>query len=162
MRKFFIFLPMLLFLMPASGFSQTDGVLKSDMIPYRIEKDAEGKTVYIKTKTAAPGEKIEYRIVYHNTGDEALSSLVVDGPVPANTRYVGGSASGNVPYELRVSIDRGATWEKEPIVRIQKTPDGELKKIIVSPDLYTHIRWMSEKNVEPGEIQEFRYQIFIK
>jgi len=153
---------MLLFLMSATGFSQTEGVLKSDMIPYRIEKDAKGNTVYIKTKTAAPGEKIEYRIVYHNTGNEQLSSLVVDGPVPASTLYVGGSATGNVPYELRVSIDRGSTWEKEPIVRTKKMSDGTQKKIIISPDQYTHIRWMSQKNIEAGEIQEFRYQIFIK
>jgi uncharacterized repeat protein (TIGR01451 family) len=43
---------------------------------------------------ASPGEVLTYSIVVSNTGGPTISPVLVTDPIPANTTYVGGSATG--------------------------------------------------------------------
>lgn len=136
--------------------------LESSMTAYRVLIDKKGNEKFQKTDSAAPGETIEYRIFYKNKGKTTVEKLTVNGPVPANTYYVGGSDRGSDSYNLLVTIDNGKTWEPEPVKRMKKMSDGTKKEVIIPPDQYTHIRWITKKPLGPKEKQEFVYRVILK
>ena len=136
--------------------------LESTMTAYVVQFNDEGRVTYKETESAAPKEEIEYRIVYRNKGDEPLSNLKVDTPIPPNTSYISGSAITDVQSDFLVSIDHGKTWEVEPVVRKITTQDGTIEKLIVQPEEYTHLRWIANEHIGPGKIQEYRYRVIIE
>ncbi len=138
------------------------GPLESTMTAWLVKQDAKGKDVFEKTETAAPDEVIEYRMQYKNTGDTPISGLRVDGPIPANTHYIGKTAATKVKHDFVVSIDGGAKWEPEPVKRLRKQPDGTMKEVIVPPSEYTHVRWLAQEPIEKGKVQEYRYRVRIE
>ena len=161
MRRFVFFTAVMfcMAIMPASVFGQD---LEGSMSAYRVTLNKQGEELFEKVDNAAPGELIEYRIFYQNKGETVVSNLKVDGPVPANTQYVAGSADGNVPYALLVSIDHGNTWEPEPVKRMKRMPDGTEQEVIIPVAEYTQIRWVSQKPFGPNEEQKFDYRVELK
>jgi len=144
-------------LFPAHAYCQDS--IEGSMTAYRVTFDEKGVALFEKTDNIAPGDMIEYRILYENKGGNAFKNLKVDGPIPPYTHYVGNSDSSNVQYTLLVSIDHGNTWEPEPVKRIEQTSDSIQKEVIIPPKKYTHIRWLSEKPLASGETQEFVYRV---
>jgi len=135
--------------------------LKSTLEAYIVKKDNKGKEVFQKTQDAAPGEIVEYRLKYQNIGKTVLSSLVVNGPIPNHTKFIGDSAMTEVSHDFLVSIDHGQTWEKEPVKRVKKLKNGQKKSIIIPPEEYTNIRWLSNTPLKPNSIQTFIYRVKI-
>lgn len=136
--------------------------LKSEMTAYLVKHDGDGQEVLVPTDNASPGELIEYVLVYQNTGRGPLSGLALNGPVPANTKYVAGTAKTGVKHDFLVSIDNGKTWESEPVKRQRQKPDGTMQKIVVGAEEYTGLKWMSQEDLQPGAIQEYRYRVRIQ
>jgi len=134
--------------------------LKSTLEAYVVKKDSKGKEVFEKAQNAAPGEIVEYRLIYQNTGKTVLSSLVVNGPVPNHTKYIGNSAKTEVSHDFLVSIDHGNTWEKEPVKRVEEK-NGKKKTIIIPPEKYTNVQWISNAPMDPSSIQEYIYRVKI-
>lgn len=56
---------------------------------------------------AKPGDTVTYTITYKNIGNDAATSVVVEGPVPAQTTFVGGSATNGGIYD---SASRTVRW----------------------------------------------------
>ena len=139
-----------------------DQPLSSRMDVYRIEIDADGRERAETAEEILPGELLEYRLNYENVSDAPLRALVITGPVPANTDYVGGSAATLVPSELVVSIDGGASFESEPVVRTRTAADGSTEEYVVAPEEYTHVRWRSSQSLAAGVTQEFRYRVVVE
>jgi len=135
--------------------------LKSTLEAYIVKKDKKGKEVFQKTQDAAPGEIVEYRLIYQNTGKTVLSNLVVNGPIPNHTKFIGDSAITKVSHDFLVSIDYGKTWEKEPVKRVEKLKNGKEKTIIIPPEKYTNVRWLSNDPIKPNSIQTYIYRVKI-
>ena len=138
------------------------GPLENELVAYLVQIDADGKESLTRTTAAAPGEIIEYRLIYRNVGSGELSGLVVDGPIPANTSYVAKSASSQVPNEFMVSIDGGKTWDQEPVRRMKKGDSGQQEEVVIGPDNYTHLRWVALEPLAPKVRQEYRYRVRIR
>ena len=105
---------------------------------------------------------VEYRLTYRNTGDQPLSGLVITGPVPANTAYVGGSANTEVDASFTVSIDNGTRFLAEPVTREVKDADGQSKNVTVPPSDYTQVRWQPKGSLAPDTEQQYRYRVKVQ
>lgn len=135
--------------------------LTSQMATFLITEE-NGKEVASATEQASPGDVIEYRLTYQNTGDNPLSGLVITGPIPANTAYVENSAATDVDATFTVSIDNGNLFHAEPVMQEVKGDDGETQNVPVSPDAYTQVRWQPQGSLQPGAQQEYRYRVQVQ
>ena len=133
--------------------------VEGNMTAYKVTFNEKGDALFEQTENIAPGDIIEYRILYENKGDNTVKNLKIDGPIPHNTHYVGNSDSSSVKYSFLVSIDYGKTWEEEPVKRIEQLSDRTQKEVIIPPEKYTHIRWVSSEPLAPGDKQRFVYRV---
>ena len=163
-RKIFFTL-MLMCLVPAwvgGAGAAAGGPRESTLEAYLVKQDKVQGEVLERTDTAAPGDVVEYRLVYRNRGAAPLKGLKVEGPIPANTAYLPKSARTRVPSRFRVSIDGGKTWGPEPVKRMRKQPGGAMKEVVVPPEEYTHVQWLSEAPIAPSGWQIFHYRVRIE
>jgi uncharacterized repeat protein (TIGR01451 family) len=107
-----------------------------------------------------PGETIRYVIVASNAGPDAATSLVPQAKIPEGTAYEPGSASTTSPLRVEFSIDGGKTWAVKPLVRVQ-TANGVVEKP-ADPSLYTSLRWIGAKALQPKTSVSYSYQVRIK
>ena len=142
-----------------SAFSE--GALQSHMKAFVVTPQTDGSESFEVAKSVEPGQVIEYRTVYSNTGDSIISGLAVVGPVPPGTRYQGKSASSDVTHEFEASIDGGTSWHSEPLVRTVIQPDGSEKEVVIPPQEYTHVRWKAADSIASNASQEYRYRVFV-
>jgi len=84
----------LLLLLPLSVFAQVNLNTKVFLITPVTQADGSVVEEWQEAENIAPGDKIGYRITYTNTGNEAVSGVVINNPVPENTTYVANSANG--------------------------------------------------------------------
>lgn len=133
--------------------------LVSNMQAYLVKTNAQGKEYRQPAKLTEPGQVIEYNLTYTNQTKKSLSGLVVSGPIPANTSYIGRSAKTGVAAELMVSIDGGATFEREPVRRQQKMANGQLKTVIIPPEKYTNVRWNVKQPISSLGRQLYSYRV---
>jgi uncharacterized repeat protein (TIGR01451 family) len=126
-----------------------------------VEK-VDGKEVrkIVPTDQAEPGQTLIYLIKYRNDGDETATNVVIDGPIPAGTIYLPGSASEK--GELSFSIDGGQTHRKPSLLTYEITnPDGSKEKRSASPEQYTSIRWQIPQ-LAAGAKDEVSFQVKVK
>jgi len=110
-----------------------------------------------------PEEVVEYQLTYTNKGVANISGLTVVGPVPAGTAYLSDSASADVAATLKVSIDGGKTFVKEPVTKTVVKSNGEVIESIVPPDQYTHLQWKASEAISSdGGKQFYRYRVRVK
>ena len=136
--------------------------LTSRMDVYRIEIADDGSERAVAVEETLPGEVLEYRLRYENVSEQPLRALVITGPVPANTNYVGASAATMVASSLQVSVDGGGSFEPEPVLRTRTRADGSTQEYVVPPEQYTHVRWLSEQALAARTTQEFRYRVVVE
>ena len=111
--------------------------------------------------TVEPGEVIIYTIRYSNRGDEPATNVDVKNPVPKNTVYVSGSASGQ-GTDITFSADGGKTFEKASSVTYQvRESSGKAITRKAGPENYTHVRWVIRR-VNPGQSGELEYRVRVK
>lgn len=140
----------------------SDEPLVSRMEVLRVLEADDGSERTEPASEALPGDVLEYRLSYENRSDAPLRALVITGPVPANTDYVDDSGATRVASEFVVSIDGGASYEPEPVVRERTLADGSVEEYVVPPREYTHVRWRSGTPIAPEEIQNFRYRVTVE
>lgn len=136
--------------------------LTNKMEAYLVQLNQQGKEVLVRTNTAAPGDMLEYHLTYSNVSKQDLDGLVVTGPVPANTKYVGQSASLAQGANFVVSIDGGETFEREPVKRMVVDAQGRKKQVIISPEKYTHVRWNLNTALKSGMQNTYFYRVAVK
>lgn len=135
-----------------------EGPLSSEIQSYLIERAQDGGEQRIPTTQAAPGDVIEYQLVYKNTSTQPLSGLVVTGPIPANTRYVEASAQTAVDAGFVVSADDGGHFGTEPLIDTTRRAAGE-EQAVIPAEAYTHVRWMPNTAIQPGQVQTYSYRV---
>ena len=133
--------------------------LSSEMKAFVVQTNGSGKEQLKSLKTAEPGQTIQYQLTYKNKGEGALKGLTVTGPIPTNTHFLAKSTRTKVKSELVVSIDGGKTYEKEPVKRMKKMPDGSKKLVVIPADKYTHVRWETKSALKSGGKQVFNYRV---
>ncbi|KJG06470.1 hypothetical protein UB33_09505 [Photobacterium angustum] len=135
--------------------------LTSQMNAYLIEVDKNGKELLKPADEVSPKDTVEYQLVYKNHSDQSLSGLVITGPIPENTQYVGNTGKTIIESKFLVSIDGGSTFETEPVKR-EIMKDGKKVEVIIPPEKYTDVRWIPEGPIKASEQQIYTYRIEVK
>ena len=114
-----------------------------------ITTNADGSetVVYESADTVVPGERVVYTVNFENNRDEAETNLVLTMPVPAEVKYVEGTAS-EASGVLTFSSDGGASFAQRAVLRVENEA-GET--VAASAEDITHIRWVVAGPVNPGE-----------
>lgn len=125
-----------------------------------IKIDQEGNTTYeyVEPGTALPGDVMMYTISFENIGDSPAQGIVINNPVPNNSEYRVGSATGK-NAEIFFSIDGGKNFGN-PEELVVKDKNG--KQWTAKPESYTHIRWVYKQPLAPGEKSEVSFKTKIK
>ena len=113
-----------------------------------VTKNDKGEKVvtYIDPNLAIPGSTMKYTITFENISDKSVDGIVVNDPLPNNSKYVDGSAAGE-NTEITFSVD----GENFSVPSQLKVKDSTGKIWTASTDAYTHIRWVYKKTLKPGE-----------
>ena len=109
----------------------------SQLAAVKVVAEAGGKESFQPAATVKPGELLEYRLDYHNKGDEAARGLEVTLPIPEGLEYMPGSAQPGAP---RASLD-GKVFQAIPLKRKVKQADGKEVEQLVPAAEYRFLRW---------------------
>ena len=114
-----------------------------------VEVNPDGsETVTLKPASrVVPGTEVIYTITAKNTGKEPADSVVVTNPVPAQTRYVEGSARGT-NTDMTFSVDGGRAWGRARDLTVTDA-SGEIRA--ATADDYTHVRWTLKSDLGPSQ-----------
>jgi uncharacterized repeat protein (TIGR01451 family) len=125
--------------------------------------DAQGKTV-VSFKaiegSVQPGDVLRYTLTSENAGDKPASQLVLTQPVPAQTKYVLGSAVAN-GAKLTYSIDAGKSFVAQPTIQV-KLADGKIVEKPAPAEMYSHVRWDYSESVKPAAAVRSVYEVAVK
>jgi uncharacterized repeat protein (TIGR01451 family) len=121
--------------------------------------NAKGEKVLVRQPATLvqPGGIAIYTNSFTNVGKQPASGVVINNPVPANTEYLGGSAT-EAGYDLVFSVDQGKSFGKPAELTV---PDGKGGKRPAEPKEYTNIRWTMQSPLQPGAtgVVEFRVRV---
>ena len=135
-------------------------VLTNKVFKQVIKADKDGNTTYeyIEPGTALPGDVMMYVIAFENLSDAPAEGIVINDPIPNNSKYRVGSAVGK-NSTISFSIDGGKNFGN-PNDLIVKDKNGKEWK--AKPESYTHIRWVYNKPLAPKEKGEVSFKTQIK
>lgn len=143
---------------PANAQSPVQGTMSAFVVEVKDSKEILTEAVDVE-----PRQIVEYHLTYVNKSKSEINGLTVVGPVPEGTAYVSDTALADSAANLKVSIDGGVTFEKEPVIREVVAQNGEVTETVIPVDQYTHIQWQS-KDVLAGKggKQLYRYRVRVK
>jgi uncharacterized repeat protein (TIGR01451 family) len=118
------------------GVALAEGDVSVALSAYRVTM-SQGKEAYVPAEQARPGETIEYRATYKNTGKLAVNDLMATLPIPQGLEYLPKTA---LPVKLLASID-GKSYEAVPLLRRVKSADGRFVVREVPASEYRWLRW---------------------
>ena len=118
-------------------------VQKEDVV---TAEDGTERVELIDAETVLPGEEVIYTVTFANTSDVAADNVVITNPLPAELTYVDGTAGGE-GTRVQFSADGGATFAQAAELTVADN-GGERR---ASPDEFTHIRWVLDAALQPGE-----------
>lgn len=146
----------------ALGASVHAAALESQLEQFKVSLDDKGQEVFMKAEETEPNDIIEYRMQYKNISDFGIPGLKIIGPIPSGTSYIGGSAQTMQKADLRVSIDHGKNWEREPVKRQRTKPDGTVEEYVVPASQYTNVAWFMQAELSSKASTDFKYRVKIK
>jgi len=106
--------------------------------------------------SARPGDVLEYRITFTNTHAQPVRAIVLNGPMPAGTVLVDGSARA-AHAALELSTDGGHTFAAHPMVL--DTVNGQRVRRPATAAEITALRWRIEGAVAPGSTVTATYAV---
>ena len=124
------------------------------------ETNARGEQVVKRTTASSvvPGTEVIYTITATNTGSEAADNIVVTNPIPPQTVYVDGSASG-ANTVIMFSVDGGNSYDMAAKLTI-KNAAGVARPATAAD--YTHVRWTFGYSLDPGQKGDVWYRTRVK
>lgn len=135
--------------------------LESSLESYLVVEEG-GEERLMPAEEAGPEDTIEYRLLYTNVSDRMLSGLVVNGPIPDNTRYVGDTDNASVAAEFTVSAGAGDDFQSEPYTRVVTDENGNQQEEVVPPEDYTRLRWEPVESIAPEQTQTYVYRVEVE
>lgn len=129
-----------------------------------VKKDAQGvetKTweVLAGRVTVEPGDILRYTVDGANSGDVDAANLQITQPVPANTLYSIGSATGSTT--ITYSIDNGKSFVAEPMVEVVQA-DGSVELEPAPAEAYTHVKWSFDESLGSAENVKVAYEVTVQ
>lgn len=119
--------------------------VKVQLSAKRIVKNAQGKESISGGDSAKPGEIIEYRATYKNSGTATAGNVSATLPIPTEMEFVADSAT---PAGASASTD-GTTFSAVPLVRKVKLAYGVVSNREVPVAEYRSLRW-NLRDLAPG------------
>lgn len=104
------------------------------------------------------GDEIFFTLHVRNTAPVVMPNVVVTWPVPTNTVYVRGSASGPAT-EISFSVDGGQTFGRGNQLRVKDEAGNE--RVATERD-YTHIRWKLRYPLAPHAVALVRFRVIFQ
>ncbi len=159
-RKHLIATLMSLFLLiPALALAKDD-IKFTSTAEIEVQKvNAKGEKTVVREPAVLlqPGQIAIYTNSFTNVGPQSAEKVVVNNPIPANTEYLGGSAT-ETGFDLVFSVDGGKNFGAPKELTM---PDGKGGKRPAEPKEYTNIRWTMQAPLKPGAtgIVEFRVRV---
>lgn len=122
-------------------------------------KTPEGKVEKrrVPATKAIPGNEVIYTSTFRNNGRKPAANVSLVNPVPANTTYVGGSASGE-NTDIVFSADGGRTWA--PVEKLTVTGADGKKRPAAAADI-THVRWTWRGDLAPGRQGAASFRVLV-
>jgi uncharacterized repeat protein (TIGR01451 family) len=111
----------------------------------------DGKEQLVDATKAVPGDVLEYRAEYQNTGATALTKVLATLPLPDNTTFIMGSA-----YPDGVLASKRNT--RDLFAPLRQKITSENNTTVPSSDAYVALRWAIEK-LEPGQTSVFGMRV---
>jgi uncharacterized repeat protein (TIGR01451 family) len=127
-----------------------------DLKGQKVVKGAGGKEKFESADKARPGDVIEYKAFYRNTGKKTAANVLATIPVPLGTDYIPGSAK---PARTLASVD-GTDYTPVPLKKKVSLPSGKVEIREVPYEEYRFIRW-EVKALEPGKSASFSMRVRI-
>ena len=126
-----------------------------------VEKNGKLFVERIPLEIANPGDTVIYTITYRNEGETAARDILINDPIPSGTVYILKSAEGK-DTEITFSIDGGRSYSKPPIKYIVKKADGTQEETEALAEVYTHVKWVINKAVLPGQSGQVSFKVSVK
>jgi uncharacterized repeat protein (TIGR01451 family) len=126
-----------------------------------VQKDGKKVVERIPLDKASPGDTVIYTITYRNEGETEARDILVNDPIPRGTVYVLNSAEGK-DADITFSIDNGKTYSKPPIKYMVKKADGTQEETEAPAEAYTHVKWVINKAVLPGQAGQVSFKVSVK
>jgi len=144
--------------------------VKLELVFFKIitHTTQDGKTVEELKPVAqvAPGDVLEWHLRAVNTSDQIIKNVALVIPIPEQTYYLKGSAKPlTIENNKKIiiinpefSYDGGQTFSAPPLFKkVEKIVDGKkvIEKVLVSPEEYTHVRWVVAEMLPKETIEVF-------
>lgn len=110
--------------------------VSSTLLAQQVEM-VDGKAVLKPATQGKPGEIIDYKNTYKNSGTAAAEKLVATVPVPVGTTLIADSAE---PAQALASTD-GILFAPMPLMRTVRQSDGSQRREAVPLADYRALRW---------------------
>ena len=106
-----------------------------------------------------PGDELRYSVRFTNTGTDEVDagSVVITNPIPRNTEYLEGTATGDAAKVL-YSVDSGAQFASPAALRVVE--NGSEAPANASD--YTTIRWVYAPSLAPGATGTVSFNVRLK
>ena len=118
-------------------------------VEYFTAADGSTQSRLVDAAEVVPGDELAYTITFENVSDAVTidaGSVVITNPVPPEVAYLEATAFG-AGTTITYSADDGSLFGS-PDQLLIAGPDGDR---IADPSEYTHIRWVFEPALEPGQ-----------
>jgi hypothetical protein len=120
-----------------AALAQAEGKVAVTLAAQRVTTQTGGKETLAPADQAKPGDVIEYRATYHNSGASSVRELAATLPIPIGSEYIARSAS---PAPSLASLD-GRTFSPLPLKRRVHLADGRDVMQDVPISEYRSLRW---------------------
>lgn len=117
--------------------ASAQSALNVSLTAHRVAVDARGRESFQPAAEAKPGETVEYRAAYRNSGIAAVGEVQATLPIPDGTEYVARTAR---PAPALASLD-GRTFEPLPLKRRVRLANGTEAVREVPVAEYRFLRW---------------------
>ncbi|MBW6512671.1 MAG: hypothetical protein K0A93_11280 [Desulfuromonadaceae bacterium] len=125
--------------------AQTGDPLQVILTLKNVEVNSQGQEALTEATRVKPGDLVEYRAVYTNSGKVPMRQLTATLPIPEGLDYVANSAR---PAGALASAD-GKEFAPEPLKRTVEK-DGKSVTEIIPASEYRFLRW-EVKAIDPGK-----------
>jgi uncharacterized repeat protein (TIGR01451 family) len=121
----------------AAVVARADGDVAVTLVAQRVMAESGSKETLLPADHAKPGDVIEYRATYRNSGTANVHQLAATLPIPVGSEFLARSAS---PAPSLASLD-GRTFAPLPLKRRVRQADGREVTEDVPLREYRSLRW---------------------
>ncbi len=107
---------------------------------------------------ANPGDLLVYTVTASNFGVSPAANATVEDPIPSGTVLVlDGFGQGPLPTEA--SLDGGETWQTFP-AEVEVVRNDGVRQVLPAPaPSYTHLRWVLDGQLAPGDSKDVSFKV---